>query len=134
VELILPWYLFERSSGDPERAAGAGVQQDDSTHGGRIRCRACAAVITHEGQRTSIAGSHAHTCTNPGGYRHHFECYRHAPGCTVLGSATAEHSWFAGCRWQLAACSGCGAHLGWYFTGAACFFGLIDDRMYSEEG
>jgi hypothetical protein len=49
-----------------------------------------------------------------------------------VGAATEEHTWFAGCRWRVAACGGCGEHLGWAFTGVDSFFGLILARLTGE--
>jgi hypothetical protein len=109
------------------------VEQDTRTGGGRrLRCRVCGAGITDEGQRCSVAGSHAHTRTNPAGVSFGFGCFREAPGCRCLGAPTAEHTWFAGCRWRIAACSACGEHLGWAFSGAEIFYGLILMRLVGE--
>jgi hypothetical protein len=124
-----PAFLFDSASSDPDAALNRSEQDTGTGRGGRLRCRACGAGITDEGQRRSVEGNHAHTRTNPAGMRFTFGCFREAPGCRCLGVATAEHTWFAGCRWRVAACGACGEHLGWSFTGADTFFGLILMRL-----
>jgi hypothetical protein len=79
-----------------------------------------------------VDGNHAHTRTNPSGIRFTFGCFRNAPGCSCSGAPTGEHTWFAGCRWRIACCGGCGEHLGWAFTGAESFYGLILARLVGE--
>jgi len=97
--------------------------------GGQLHCRLCGAPITDNSQRVEAQGAHVHTRQNPAGVVYCFGCFRAAPGCTAFGRPTAEHSWFAGCAWRIAACRGCGEHLGWQFQGVDCFFGLILDRL-----
>jgi len=80
-----------------------------------------------------VDGNHAHTRANPAGIRFTFGCFRDAPGCRCLGAPSGEHTWFAGCRWRIAACGGCGEHLGWAFSGEENFFGLILLRLVSGE-
>ena len=41
----------------------------------------------------------------------------------------AEHTWFAGFRWQVALCDGCGGHVGWWYLGDSSFVGLIATRL-----
>lgn len=78
-----------------------------------------------------MQGGHEHVFTNPHGYRFRIACYGRAPGCRGEGEWTAEHTWFAGCRWRYALCRACGLHLGWEYGGAANFFGLIRNRLVS---
>ncbi|HZA51922.1 MAG TPA: cereblon family protein [Myxococcaceae bacterium] len=85
--------------------------------------------MTWEDRRIEISGQHAHTAVNPAGIEFHFGCFADAEGCAVHGEPTDEHTWFPGCFWQFAHCRGCAAHLGWYFTGAATFFGLVLERL-----
>lgn len=94
-------------------------------------CATCGAVVTHEHERISIDGSHEHTRLNPAALAFRFGCFRDAEGCVVFGPATSEHSWFAGCAWAFAHCRGCGVHLGWHFSGAMQFFGLVLQRLRS---
>jgi hypothetical protein len=92
-------------------------------------CAACGTRVTWADRRMQVSGRHAHTAVNPHGIEFHFGCFSEADGCAVHGVPTDEHSWFAGCSWQYAHCRGCGAHLGWYFTRAATFFGLVLNRL-----
>lgn len=99
-----------------------------------IRCRACSHLITHASSRREVAGRHAHLRLNPSAFAFIFGCFSTAPGCVVLGDPTGEATWFAGCRWQYAVCGQCLAHLGWAFTGADSFFGLLLERLVEETG
>ena len=78
-------------------------------------------------------GQFIHYRTNPAGVTFEFGCYADAPGCSTLGEATTEHTWFPGYSWKLAVCQGCGEHLGWLFKGDDSFYGLIQDRLVSEK-
>lgn len=124
---------FDSAATGLDTVPDRGEQDLGAGRGARLRCRACGAGITDEGQRRAVDGSHSHTRTNPAGIRFTFGCFREAPGCRCLGAATDEHTWFAGCRWRIAACGGCGEHLGWVFSGADCFFGLILLRLVGEK-
>lgn len=111
------------------------VEQSAETAGGKkLCCRACRNVITDEAQGVSIDGDHVHTRTNPAGITFRFGCFQRAPGCSEIGTASGEHTWFSGCRWRIAVCRGCGRHLGWSFQGAQSFFGLILGRLITESG
>ena len=92
-------------------------------------CAACGRGITWEDQRRDVSGRHEHTRVNPVGIEYHFGCFSDAEGCAVSGERTDEHTWFPGCAWQLAHCRGCGVHLGWFFSGADRFYGLVLDRL-----
>lgn len=125
--------LLDATSADLESVPDTVDADTRSGRGARLRCRACGAAITDEGQRRSVDGSHAHTRANPSGMRYTFGCFREAPGCRCLGVPTDEHTWFAGCRWRIAACGACGEHLGWAYTGADAFYGLILARLAGEK-
>ncbi len=132
MELTIPWYCFDRQTTDSDyltKATSKPAKTDDS---GKIRCRSCHQVITDREQGIHQNGSHFHTCTNPHDHCFRFACYQEAPGCTQAGSASYEHSWFAGHSWQIALCGACGEHLGWLFTGENCFYGLIINRLVDE--
>lgn len=90
-----------------------------------IACRRCGHAITHPSAREERDGAHIHTRINPGGWVHTFGCFSAAPGARAPGPATSAHTWFAGHLWALAECQACGAHLGWRFSGADEFWGLI---------
>lgn len=92
----------------------------------------CGEPITSRAHQTTVAGSHVHHRTNPAGVTFEFGCFSAAPGVAVVGPATDEHSWFAGCVWSFALCGGCTEHLGWLFEGAERFYGLILDRLVDE--
>lgn len=108
------------------------AQQDaaDEAADKRLRCRACANVITREDDRISVHGEHEHGCTNPHGIRFRIGCFREAPGGAEIGEEIFEHTWFAGYRWRIMLCARCGAHLGWGFhaEGRDRFCGLILNR------
>jgi hypothetical protein len=126
--------LFDATSRGPDAAIDRKEESTRAGPGARLRCRACGNPITDNGQRRSVDGSHSHTRTNPAGVQFTFGCFREAPGCRCLGAASTEHTWFTGCRWRIAACGGCGEHLGWSFDGAESFFGLILMRLVGEGG
>jgi hypothetical protein len=94
-----------------------------------VRCAACGHAVTRELDAIEVGGSHVHTRLNPLGVLFRFGCFGAAPGVRTSGEPSADHSWFAGCLWQYAHCGECGAHLGWTFSGAASFFGLVLERL-----
>ena len=105
---LAPALWFDVKSATPreqsrpsEQAAGPGLA-------GKLLCRGCRLVITDESRRLAVAGEHVHTRSNPHGMTFSFGCFSAAPGCDAIGAATAEHSWFACCRWRIAVCRGCG--------------------------
>lgn len=97
-----------------------------------VLCRRCAHVITDASQRVEVDGRMTHARLNPAGVLFIFECYREAPGCRVHGAPTFEATWFSGCAWQYAHCARCATHLGWAYSGASSFFGLVSERLVSE--
>ena len=96
-----------------------------------ILCRFCRAAITSRQQLLHKHGKHQHRFTNPRGIHFQIGCFRSAPGCDIAGPPTDEYSWFEGYTWQLAKCSDCGEHLGWFYQSgeAEQFFGLIVDKL-----
>ena len=66
---------------------------------------------------------------NPEGTVFVIGCFAQAPGCVAIGAPMLEWTWFPGCRWQVALCRACGEHLGWRYTGADTFHGLILERL-----
>lgn len=96
-----------------------------------ILCRFCHAAITSRQQELTIGASHQYRFLNPSGLQFLIGCFRQAPGCDISGPATEEYSWFPGYTWQLAKCSDCGEHLGWFFQSGETdqFFGLIVDKL-----
>lgn len=99
----------------------------------RLLCRFCLDPVTDNSQKTTPLGRFVHCRTNPAGFTFEFGCYSDAPGCSTVGEATTEHTWFPGHSWRLAVCRSCGEHLGWLFKGDTSFYGLIQDRLVPEE-
>lgn len=96
-----------------------------------LRCAACGHTITSSAYAIDVEGSHVHTRLNPAHVVFQFGCFREAAGCRISGSPSSEHTWFTGCLWQYAHCAQCGTHLGWAFSGALSFFGLVLNRLVS---
>jgi hypothetical protein len=94
-----------------------------------LRCFACSHAVTTTACAIDVDGSHVHTRLNPANVVFQFGCFREVSGCVVNGTPSSEHVWFKGCLWQYAHCAKCGAHLGWAFSGALSFFGLVLARL-----
>ncbi len=129
----IPWQLFDRPSGEDKRQAKTERREETAATGSRLLCRRCRNPVTEAGMGIVFDGNHVHSRINPAGIVYDFACYRHAPGCNVVGPPVREHSWFAGYTWQIALCSRCGEHMGWRFRGEDGFFGLILDRLIEED-
>ncbi len=115
-------------SGDVVTGAASGAER-------AIVCAACGHELTRAASAISVAGSHAHTFMNPGGFVFEIACYRDAPGVVGAGPSSAEWSWFPGYRWRIALCGACAVHVGWSFTSEADrFFGLSQDRIGESDG
>ncbi|GAB4514407.1 MAG: hypothetical protein Tsb0026_19730 [Sulfuricaulis sp.] len=98
----------------------------------RLFCAACRHLITHQNERIPVQGAHEHRCANPHGITYHIGCFHEAAGCTAIGEATTEYTWFPGYAWCIALCANCRAHLGWRFQSEDdYFYGLIVDRLTS---
>ena len=128
--LVLYW--FDATGKDNDELEQTAKKITDTDRGKPIYCGACGHLVSYEKERISIAGQHNHTCTNPADIVYHIGCFRHAPGCSVVGPATVEHTWFTGYRWQIAVCANCGEHLGWFFQNGSEFYGLITVRLVSR--
>ena len=101
--------------------ASARAGEDDP-----IRCRTCAAALAPRSARIDLSPD---TFVSPEGLVFTLLGVRVAPGCTAVGTPTRYWTWFPGCAWQAALCRGCGAQVGWAYTGASTFAGLIRDRV-----
>jgi hypothetical protein len=136
MDLVLPGALFIDTATQKRREKKSATHPTDrSKHERRLFCAACRNPITHQDERISVHGGHAHTGTNPAGYTFHIGCFREAAGCATQGWASLEHTWFPGYAWQIAICARCGAQLGWRYQGSADrFYGLILDRLTSIAG
>ena len=129
--------MLLREAGERRQKSGVGPvgQEGDVDPRGRaVRCRCCGHPVTHTGERMEVNGQHEHVCVNPSGIPFHIGCFRAAPGCVPHGPAESYWSWFAGYRWQIALCGGCGTHLGWAFHGDAPFHGLVMARVVEDDG
>jgi hypothetical protein len=117
-------------SGAPKRIEDSMVREGVPEGERPIRCRQCRLPITHPADRTLRDGSHRHTFANPHGIVFEIGCFSTARGCGIAGPASAEFVWFNGFTWQVALCSRCLNHLGWYFQSPSeSFFGLILDQL-----
>jgi hypothetical protein len=95
-----------------------------------VRCSACGRALTPARARTDVEGQHVHTFVNPAGFEYTIRCFADAPGCTGAGEESTFWSWFRGFAWRMAACGGCGAHVGWSFRKeSSVFWGLVADRI-----
>lgn len=96
-----------------------------------ILCRFCRAAVTTRRDELSVNGRHHHRFVNPNGLHYAIGCFKIAPGCDISGAAVSEFSWFPRHSWQLARCSDCGEHLGWFYQHGETsqFFGLIVDKL-----
>ena len=94
-----------------------------------IRCSYCSTVITHHHEALRIDNRHEHAFFNPAGIAFELRCFRTAQGVVPSGPSTAEFTWFPGYSWQVVLCAACHIHLGWLYTGATSFFGLIATRL-----
>lgn len=131
----ITWQLFDASGNDPEKLKHL-AEEDAEVMRRAARplvCSRCRHRICTDAQRIDIAGSHSHTCTNPHGIVYRIGCFSAAPGCSEVGPAFSEFSWFSGYRWQVAICGNCQEHLGWHFHGEQSFYGLIHDRLSAED-
>lgn len=99
--------------------------------GDLLLCRICSSPITSEAEKIDIGLTHQYRFTNPLGVTYSIGCYQNAPGCSLVGEATDDDSWFGGYRWQVALCTECLQHLGWYYQNdkQRFFFGLIPERL-----
>ena len=104
----------------PGIAAGR-VDEDDP-----IRCRRCREALAPRSARIELSPD---TFVSPEGLVFELLGVRVAPGCTAVGTPTHSWTWFPGCAWQVALCRGCGAQVGWTYSGASTFAGLIRARV-----
>jgi hypothetical protein len=133
MELRIPSvFLFDPAGNSRRKTVTRGRAEKPSTvPDRRLFCVACGHAITHWDHAVAIDGAREHRLTNPAGFSFHIGCFRAADGCTEMGDATTEHTWFAGCAWRIAVCARCRAHVGWRFEGREGFYGLILSRLRS---
>jgi len=93
------------------------------------RCAACGAEVARDRDRVPVEGSSTRAFVNPDGLEFVLAGFAEARGCAELTSPSSYWTWFPGCAWQVSVCRACGVHLGWRFSGAASFHGLIVQRL-----
>lgn len=137
---VTGYWLFDKLNWEQieHRLRQSKVNEKKREHGEdrQLRCARCQRSITREDQRIPVQGRREHVCENPHGLVFHIGCFATAPGCTQIGIATEEWTWFRGYYWQIALCKSCGVHLGWRYRdhgGEHCFYGLILDRLTSGQ-
>jgi hypothetical protein len=97
---------------------------------GWLVCCGCGCRVAQARARIEVNLEHAHAFINPSGVIYRVGCFATAPGVLAWGEPTHYYSWFAGFAWQVAACRGCGEHLGWAYQGSGPgFVALILDRL-----
>ena len=92
-------------------------------------CVACSKKITEDKERFTYEGETEFHFTNPEGYVFDIITFRTADGCREEGLSTLEFTWFKDHSWSFAVCGRCGLHLGWKYSGANSFYGLIKSRL-----
>lgn len=119
----------------PAREKGTATEAGDDTGGGEaLVCTSCRFSITRESERMEVNGSHTHGFANPHGLYYDIGCFAFAPGCAFSQDSSSEFAWFAGHRWRLAVCRGCGTHMGWLFESKnSSFAGLILAALTLEQ-
>ena len=131
MDAALPWLMFFDPGVQPKRTPHA---DHAATTGKHLYCAHCRLAITRQDARIGVSGQHAHRFTNPHGFTFEIECFGSAPGCTGVGAATSDYTWFAGYAWRVALCARCKSHLGWIYSAAADrFYGLIRARLVQTQ-
>jgi hypothetical protein len=124
------WRLFDRLTEEQRRRLVDPVHGGETAGGGpQWCCAACRSPVTTREASVAVAGRHVHRRTNPDGLAFVFGCFRQAAGGASIGVASDYWSWFSGYRWRVVLCRQCGTQLGWHFSGADAFFGLILERL-----
>lgn len=110
--------------------------EEEHGHGrSKLVCKTCRSVITRPDLGMEIGGKHHHVFFNPHGYVFELGCFASAKNVIPTGPKTDEFTWFPGFAWQVVACAGCQAQLGWRYTGnAGGFYGLILASLVEEQG
>lgn len=124
--------FFELSGKNLEELDRLASKKKQSLTGKPLLCRVCKHIITTDAERIFVQSSHVHTCTNPGGHVFDFGCFSQAPGCSTVGGASSEYTWFSDYQWQIAVCNNCQGHMGWLFRDGDNFYGLITSGLISS--
>ena len=121
-------YVFDSTGAKRRRKPRAANSATDRANARAFYCAACVSQVCADSDLISVAGARQHRFINPVGIEFEIACFA-AAACTVEGEPTCEHTWFAAHAWSVANCRNCGRQLGWFFSGASCFYGLILDRL-----
>lgn len=135
-ETITNDVVFELKGEPASGQASAPAVSDADVAAARRRplvCRSCGHLVTYDDARIAIDGEHEHLRVNPSAFVYRFGCFSEADGCAIIGEPTEAFTWFTGCKWQYAHCRGCRGHLGWRFSGAQLFFGLLLERLVTQQ-
>ena len=92
-------------------------------------CAMCHHRLASERDRLQIGSQSEFAFTNPAGVPFLIITFSEAHGCRDEGDSTLEDTWFPGHAWSYCACGKCGQHLGWCYSGASEFVGLIQNRI-----
>ena len=92
-------------------------------------CFWCLNRVACEKDRFCFGGKSEFSFTNPNGAIFQIITFSETMGCHDDGFATLEHTWFSGYAWSYCHCDECRMHLGWFYSGAGTFAGLIRDRI-----
>jgi hypothetical protein len=92
-------------------------------------CAWCLNHVAREKDRFVYDGKDEFAFTNPQGILFEIITFSQTIGCGETGEPTLEHTWFPGHAWSFCHCDRCGQHLGWCYSGAHEFVGLIKDRI-----
>ncbi len=96
-----------------------------------VCCKRCNNHITELSHQLPVNNQLYHQFVNPSGLEFEIVCFELAPGCSVSGKPTSDHTWFPGYQWQYAYCNQCNEHVGWYYNHNEwlSFFGLITAKL-----
>jgi hypothetical protein len=136
--------LLQRGSDPPgptvDPATRVERESEHGAGGGRWhRCRACRTRLARESDEIAVGGEVLHAAINPAGYYHVFVTVGRCENVRSVGEPTLEATWFPGCAWQVLACGGCDAQLGWRWLAAAeagapsPFYGLRVDALAGDD-
>ncbi len=92
-------------------------------------CGWCLNHVAREKDQFMYDGRDEFAFTNPDGIRFEIITFSQTIGCRESGEPSLEHTWFPGHAWSFCHCDRCGQHLGWCYSGAHEFVGLIKDRI-----
>jgi hypothetical protein len=116
------------TTSDSAALAQASLQESSGTAGDWL-CAWCLNRVANEKDRFSVSGRDEFDFANPEGVRFQILTFLQTHDCHRTGEPTLEFTWFPGYAWSYCHCGRCGQHLGWYYTGANEFVGLIKPRL-----